>query len=147
MDQVRHDVKRVVNIRRYGVPIWIVYMATFLFALFFEQIWLIPLMWLLAIFLIIMGNKEYRIMRHFAETFQTLKLLRIQYAMTWLDALLLSTSMTALVLNHSIGFLIGALFAMMRFTDSYRDRLIRNKLKAVDPDMPTYDQVIERMKP
>ncbi|QUE86299.1 hypothetical protein [Exiguobacterium alkaliphilum] len=142
---MQRDVRQVIKIRRYGVPALIIYLAAFLYALFAEWMWLIPLMWLLAIFLIFMGTNEYRIMRHVATNPLAIKWLRIQYAMTWLEALLLAVSMTALVLDHSIGLLIGVLFAVMRFTDSYRDRLITKKLQAVEPDMPTYEQLIERM--
>lgn len=42
------------------------YVVVFLYALFVERMWMIPLMWLLAIFLIFMGGNEYRIMRHVA---------------------------------------------------------------------------------
>ncbi len=142
---MQRDVRQVIKIRRYGVPALIIYLAAFLYALFAQWMWLIPLMWLLAIFLIFMGTNEYRIMRHVATNPLAIKWLRIQYAMTWLEALLLAVSMTALVLDHSIGLLIGVLFAVIRFTDSYRDRLITKQLQAVEPDMPTYEQLIERM--
>ncbi|MFN4214678.1 hypothetical protein [Exiguobacterium sp.] len=145
MEQVQRNVRQIIQIRRYGAPALIVYFAAFLYALFVEWMWLIPLMWILAMFLIFMGTNEYRIMRHVATNPQAIKWLRIQYAMTWLEALLLAVSMTALVLDQTIGLLIGVLFAVMRFTDSYRDHLITMKLKVVEPDIPTYEQLIERM--
>lgn len=145
MGKIQHDVRQVITIRRYGFPASMFYVVVFLYALFVERMWMIPLMWLLAIFLIFMGGNEYRIMRHVVANPLAIKWLRIQYAMTWLEALLLAASMTALVLDHSIGLLIGVFFALMRFTDSYRDRLLTKKLQAVEPDIPTYEQLIERM--
>lgn len=143
--QIQRDIRQVIKIRRYGVPALVVYLAAFLYALFAEWMWLIPLMWLLAIFIVFMGSKENRIMCQVTTNPQAIRWLCIKYAMTWIEALLLAVSMTALVLDHAIGLLIGLLFAVMRFTDSYRDRFIIKKLNEVEPDMPTYEQAIERM--
>ncbi|MCT4782728.1 MULTISPECIES: hypothetical protein [Exiguobacterium] len=140
-----NDIQQMITLRKYGFTILIVYLTFFLLALFFERMLLIPLTLLLTFLLLVMGNKEYRIMRRLTVHARAIKWLRIQYVTTWLEALLLSIVMTTLVFDYTIGFITGMIFAVIQSTNSIRSRFITNKLKAVEPNLPTFDQLIERM--
>ncbi|TCI34028.1 MULTISPECIES: hypothetical protein [unclassified Exiguobacterium] len=145
--QLQKEILWVKRIQRFGVPLLVVYVTSLVVSLFFERMLLIPLMWTVAVFLVVMGHQQYRILRQFSTRPKGLQWLKIEYADTWISAILMGTFMTTLLTTESFGFLIGGVFGIWGLTESYRKRLIVRKLKAYDPDMPTYDQVIERMKP
>ncbi|WP_214890378.1 hypothetical protein [Exiguobacterium sp. s142] len=145
-EQLQKEIQWVKRIQRFGVPLLVVYVTSLVVSLFFERMLLIPLMWTVAVFLVVMGHKQYRILRQFSTRPKGLQWLKIEYADTWISAILMGTFMTTLLTTESFGFLIGGVFGIWGLTESYRKRWIVRKLKAYDPDMPTYDQVIERMK-
>lgn len=144
-EQLQKEIQWMKRIQRFGVPLFVVYVTLFVVFLFFERMLLIPLMWTLAMFLIFMGHKQYRLLRHVSTHPKSLQWLKIECADTWIGALLMGTFMTTLLTTESLGFLIGVVFAVWGLTEPYRKRVIVRKVRTYDPDMPTYDQVIERM--
>ncbi|RHB48494.1 hypothetical protein [Exiguobacterium sp. AM39-5BH] len=144
-NQIQQEVRWVKRIRRIGVPVLVLYILSMIVALLFEKMLLIPLMWSVALFLIFMGHTQYRLFRHFSTHPKSLRWLQVEYADTWISAILMGTFMTTLLTTESLGFRIGFLFGIWGLTEKYRSRIIARQLKQYDPDIPTYDEVIERM--
>lgn len=144
-NQIQQEVRWVKRIRRIGVPVLVLYILSMIVALLFEKMLLIPLMWSVALFLIFTGHTQYRLLRHFSTHPKSLRWLQVEYADTWISAILMGTFMTTLLTTESLGFGIGFLFGIWGLTEKYRSRIIARQLKQYDPDIPTYDEVIERM--
>lgn len=144
-NQIQQEVRWVKRIRRIGVPVIVLYILSMIVALLFEKMLLIPLMWTVAVFLTFMGHKQYRLLRHVSTHPKSLQWLKVEYADTWISALLMGTFMTALLTMESLGIVIGFLFGIWGLTANHRKRFIERQLKKHDPHAPTYEELIERM--
>ncbi len=142
---IQREVQSIKRIRRFGGPILVIYIIVLIVALLFEKMLMIPLMWTVAVFLILMGHKEYRLLSHVSTHLKSVQWLKVKYADTWISGLLMGTFMTTLLTTESLGFGIGLLFGIWGLTENYRKRFIERQLKRHDPQLPTYDEVIERM--
>lgn len=144
-DSIQKEVQSIRRIRRFGGMVLGMYILFMIIALLFEKMLLIPLMWTVAMFLIFMGHKQYRLLRRVTSHPKSIFWLKIEYADTWISALLLGMFMTTLLTTESLGVGVGGLLGIWGLTDTYRSRIIARKLKQYDPDVPTYNEVIERM--
>lgn len=142
---IQQEVQSIKRIQRFGGAVLGIYILLMLIALLFEKMLLIPLMWSVAVFLIFMGHKQYRLLRHVSTHPKSLQWLRIEYVDTWIGALLMGTFMTTLLTTESLGFWIGFLLGTWGLTATYRARIIARNLKRYDPDVPTYEELMERM--
>lgn len=142
---IQQEVQSIKRIQRFGGVVLGIYILLMMIALLFEKMLLIPLMWTVAVFLIFMGHKRYRLLRRISTQPKSLQWLRIEYADTWIGALLMGTFMTTLLTMESLGFGIGFLLGIWGLTENYRKRFIERQLKRHDPHVPTYEELIERM--
>ncbi len=142
---IQQEVQSIKRIQRFRGAVLGIYILLMIVALLFEKMLLIPLMWTVSVFLIVMGHKQYRLLRHVSTHPKSLQWLKVEYADTWISALLMGTFMTALLTMESLGIGIGFLFGIWGLTANYRKRFIERQLKRHDPHVPTYEELIERM--
>ncbi len=142
---IQQEVQSIKRIQRFGGAVLGTYILLMIIALLFEKMLLIPLMWTVAVFLTFIGHKQYRLLRHVSTHPKSLQWLKVEYADTWISALLMGTFMTALLTMESLGIVIGFLFGIWGLTANHRKRFIERQLKKHDPHAPTYEELIERM--
>lgn len=142
---IQKEVQSIKRIQRFGGAVLGIYILLMIVALLFEKMLLIPLMWTIAVFLIFMGHKQYRLLRYVSTHSKSLQWLKVEYADTWISAMLMGTFMTTLLTTESLGFGIGLLFGIWGLTANHRKRFIERQLKKHDPHAPTYEELMERM--
>lgn len=140
---MERDVRWIQRMRRYGAPVLILYITAFIVALFLEKMWLIPIMGSLSLLIILMGYQEMRIMRKMTEHAEAHRILRLQHIFEWVDAILLTTLMLTLLTAEELGLLIGLFFGIWGVLSPIRQKWFVKKLKQVEPELPTYEEVIE----
>lgn len=140
---MERDVRWVQRMRRYGAPVLILYVTAFIVALLLEKMWLIPIMGSLSLLIVLMGYQEMRIMRKMTEHAKAHRILRLQYIFEWVDALLLTTLMLTLLTAEDLGLLIGLFFGIWGVLSPIRQKWFSKKLKQVEPELPTYEEVVE----
>ncbi|WP_215144413.1 hypothetical protein [Exiguobacterium qingdaonense] len=139
MDQ---DIKWIQRMRRYAVPILILYVTAVIVALLLEKMWLIPIMGSLSILIIIMGYKEMRIMWRMTAHPKAHRILVFQFIFEWMDAILLATLMATLLTAEDVGLIIGLFFGIWGVLSPFRQKWFTKQLKQIDPELPTYVEVI-----
>ncbi|TCI51880.1 hypothetical protein EVJ24_12145 [Exiguobacterium sp. SH1S21] len=144
---MERDVRWVQRMRRYGAPVLILYVTAFIVALLLEKMWLIPIIGSLSFIIIVTGYKEMRIMWRMTEQPKAHRILMIQYVFEWVDAILLTVLMVTLLTAEELGLLIGLFFGIWGVLSPLRQKWFVKKLKQVEPELPTYEEVIEGRVP
>lgn len=138
------DLRLAKWMRHYSVPILILYVTAVVVVLFIDLMGLIPVMASLSLLLVVLGHEKYRSLRGKSTDANVHRLLRLEYACEWLDALLLTGLTIVLLTVESSALWVGLFFATWGLLDASRQRWIDAKIGRIDPDMPTYKQLIER---
>lgn len=144
---MERDVKWIQQMRRYSVPVLILYVTAVIVALLLEKMWLIPIMGSVSFIIIATGYKEMRIMWRMTEHPKAHRILILQYVFELMDAFLLTTLMVTLLTAEDLGLLIGLFFGIWGALSPIRQKWFVKKLKQVEPEMPTYEEVIEGKVP
>ncbi|WP_214822384.1 MULTISPECIES: hypothetical protein [unclassified Exiguobacterium] len=141
---MEQDVKWVQRMRRYAVPILILYVTAVIVALLLEKMWLIPIMVSVSVIIVVMGFQEMRIMWRMTKHQKAHRILIFQYLFEWVDAMLLTTLMVTLLTSEEFGLVIGLFFGIWGVLSPFRQKWFTKQLKQIDPELPTYEEVIER---
>ncbi|MCT4787360.1 hypothetical protein ACFQO8_13760 [Exiguobacterium aestuarii] len=141
---MEQDVKWVQRMRRYAVPVLILYVTAVIVALLLEKMWLIPIMVSVSVLIVVMGFQEMRIMWRMTQHPKAHRILIIQYVFEWVDAILLTTLMVTLLTSEEFGLVIGLFFGIWGVLSPFRQKWFTKQLKQIDPELPTYEEVIER---
>ncbi|WP_214798786.1 MULTISPECIES: hypothetical protein [unclassified Exiguobacterium] len=137
------DVKWIQRMRDYAVPVLILYVTAVIVALLLEKMWLIPIIGSVSILIVVMGYKEMRIMWRMTEHPKVQRILIFQYVFEWVDAVLLTTLMVTLLTAEDFGLMIGLFFGIWGVLSPFRQKWFTKQLKQIDPELPTYEEVIE----
>ena len=140
MDQ---DIKWMQRMRRYAVPVLILYVTAVIVALLLKKMWLIPIMGSVSVIIVVMGYKEMRIMWRMTKHSKAHRILIIQYVFEWVDAMLLTTLMVTLLTATEFGLVIGLFFGIWGVLSPFRQKWFTKQLQHVEPELPTYEEVIE----
>lgn len=137
------DVKWMRRMRRYAVPILILYVTAIIVALLLEKMWLIPIMASVSMIIVVMGYREMRIMWRMTKHPKAHRMLIFQYVFEWVDAILLTALMVTLLTAEDFGLVIGLFFGIWGVLSPTRQKWFTKQLKQIDPELPTYEEVIE----
>lgn len=137
------DVKWVQRMRHYAVPVLILYVTAIIVALLLEKMWLIPIMASVYVMIVVMGYKEMRIMWRMTKHPKAHRILIFQYVFEWVDAMLLTGLMVTLLTAEGVGLMIGLFFGIWGVLSPFRQKWFTKQLKQIDPELPTYEEVIE----
>ena len=137
------DVKWVQRMRHYAVPVLILYVTAIIVALLLEKMWLIPIMASVSVMIVVMGYKEMRIMWQMTKHPKAHRILIFQYVFEWVDAMLLTALMVTLLTAEDVGLMIGLFFGIWGVFSPFRQKWFTKQLKQIDPELPTYEEVIE----
>lgn len=140
---MEQDVKWMQRMRGYAVPVIILYVTAVIVALLLEKMWLIPIMGSVSVIIVVMGYQEMRIMWRMTEHPKAHRILIIQYVFEWVDAILLTTLMVTLLTTEDFGLMIGLFFGIWGVLCPLRKKWFTKQLKQIDPELPTYEEVIE----
>lgn len=140
---MEQDVKWVQRMRHYAVPVLILYVTTIIVALLLEKMWLIPIMASVSVMIVVMGYKEMRIMWRMTKHPKAHRILIFQYVFEWVDAMLLTALMVTLLTAEGVGLMIGLFFGIWGVFSPFRQKWFTKQLKQIDPELPTYEEVIE----
>lgn len=140
---MEHDVKWMRRMRRYAVPILILYVTAIIVALLLEKMWLIPIMASVSMIIVVMGYQEMRIMWRMTKHPTAHRMLIFQYVFEWVDAILLTALMVTLLTAEDFGLVIGLFFGIWGVLSPARQKWFTKQLKQIDPELPTYEEVIE----
>ena len=137
------DVKWMRRMRRYAVPILILYVTAIIVALLLEKMWLIPIMASASMIIVVMGYQEMRIMWRMTKHPKAHRMLIFQYVFEWVDAILLTALMVTLLTAEDVGLVIGLFFGIWGVLSPIPQKWFTKQLKQIDPELPTYEEVIE----
>ncbi|WP_214818695.1 hypothetical protein [Exiguobacterium sp. s59] len=140
---MEQDVKWMQRMRRYAVPILILYVTAVIVALLLEKIWLIPIMVSVSVLIVVTGFQEMRIMWRMTKHPKAHRILIIQYVFEWMDAILLTTLMVTLLTAEEFGLMIGLFFGIWGVLSPIRQKWFTKQLQHIEPELPTYEEVIE----
>ncbi|WP_337874709.1 hypothetical protein [Exiguobacterium sp.] len=144
---MKQDVKWMQRMRRYAVPVMILYVTAVIVALLLEKMWLIPIMGSVSVIIVVMGYQEMRIMWRMTKHPQAHRILIIQYVFEWVDAILLTTLMVTLLTAEDFGLVIGLFFGIWGVLSPLRQKWFTKQLQHIEPGLPTYEEVIEGRVP
>ncbi|WP_214704036.1 MULTISPECIES: hypothetical protein [unclassified Exiguobacterium] len=137
------DVKWMQRMRHYAVPVLILYVTAVIVALLLEKMLLIPIMASVSVIIVVMGYKEMRIMWRMTKHPKAHRILIFQYVFEWVDAVLLTALMVTLLTAEDFGLMIGLFFGIWGVLSPIRQKWFTKQLKQIDPELPTYEEVIE----
>ncbi|WP_215112644.1 MULTISPECIES: hypothetical protein [unclassified Exiguobacterium] len=140
---MEQDVKWMRRMRRYAVPILILYVTAVIVALLLDKMWLIPIMGSVSLIIVVMGFQEMRIMWRMTKHPKAHRMLIFQYVFEWVDAILLTALMVTLLTAEDFGLVIGLFFGIWGLLSPIRQKWFTKQLKRVEPELPTYEEVIE----
>lgn len=140
---MEQDVKWMQRMRGYAVPVMILYVTAVIVALLLEKMWFIPIMGSVSVLIVVMGFQEMRIMWRMTQHPKAHRILIIQYVFEWVDAILLTTLMVTLLTAEGVGLMIGLFFGIWGVLSPFRQKWFTKQLKQIDPELPTYEEVIE----
>lgn len=140
---MEQDVKWMQRMRGYAVPVMILYVTAVIVALLLEKMWFIPIMGSVSILIVVMGFQEMRIMWRMTQHPKAHRVLIFQYMFEWVDAILLTTLMVTLLTAEGVGLMIGLFFGIWGVLSPFRQKWFTKQLKQIDPELPTYEEVIE----
>ncbi|QUP86763.1 hypothetical protein KD909_12650 [Exiguobacterium sp. PFWT01] len=140
---MEQDVKWMRRMRRYAIPILILYVTAIIVALLLERMWLIPIMVSVSVIIVVMGYQEMRIMWRMTENPKAHRILIFQYVFEWVDAILLTALMVTLLTTGDFGLMIGLFFGIWGVLSPIRQKWFTKKLNQIDPELPTYEEVLE----
>ena len=140
---MEQDIKWMQRMRRYAVPVMILYVTAVIVALLLEKMWLIPIMGSVSVIIVVMGYQEMRIMWRMTNHPKANRILILQYVFEWVDAMLLTTLMVTLLTAEKLGLVIGLFFGVWGVLSPIRQKWFTKQLKQIDPELPTYEEVIE----
>ncbi|WP_214780021.1 hypothetical protein [Exiguobacterium sp. s22] len=140
---MEQDVKWMRRMRRYAVPNLILYVTAVIVALLLDKMWLIPIMGSVSLIIVVMGYQEMRIMWRMTKHPKAHRMLIFQYVFEWVDAILLTALMVTLLTAGDFGLMIGLFFGIWGLLSPTRQKWFTKQLKQIDPELPTYEEVIE----
>ncbi|WP_215113860.1 hypothetical protein [Exiguobacterium sp. s63] len=140
---MEQGVKWMRRMRRYAVPILILYVTAIIVALLLEKMWLIPIMASVSVIIVVTGYQEMRIMWRMTEHPKVHRFLIFQYVFEWVDAILLTALMVTLLTTGDFGLMIGLFFGIWGLLSPIRQKWFTKQLQHIEPGFPTYEEVIE----
>lgn len=137
------EVKGIVRLRSWILPFFLVYIASFIYAMFTDWLWILPMTLCLSLLVFYTGYRKYRVSRLLSTQESVHRLLKWELALDGFGVILMLVFALALIKFGDVGFYVGILFSIWTLTETKREKYLEEKIQQFDPSMPKYREVIK----